>query len=386
MANHAITHTFRGVLYIPTAWVSLCLFTTKAVEGLELRNRQKPDTPLFLCSKRNINLTSPILGVWRTYLYGMKERILQLDYLKGVFILLMVIFHLSLIEQTYPLLREAVYTFHMSAFLIISGYLANVEKDIRTFGHSMLRLIIPYFIFEAIYILMLFFLGKTMHTTNSIENLTILSFMDRIAEHPTGPYWYIHTLIICTIVYFIVYKVFKLKKITGLILTGFILYGLTLVIAGFSWANVIYFLIGIYLLRCGKSFMEMISPSLLAVLPLCILFSSSDNFNRGSLAGIAITILVISFLLYVYTYCPNRMKRFLFYLGKNSLAIVVFSPIFTVATKLAVPYFSFDQTAICFVTSALCFVVACCLFSAWLCDKIHISKLVFFKDNFYIEY
>ena len=53
MANHAITHTFRGVLYIPTAWVSLCLFTTKAVEGLELQNRQKPDTPLFFCSQSN---------------------------------------------------------------------------------------------------------------------------------------------------------------------------------------------------------------------------------------------------------------------------------------------------------------------------------------------
>ena len=68
MANHAITHTFRGVLYIPTAWVSLCLFTTKAVEGLELRNRQKPDTPLFFCSQVNNNLISSILGVWRTYI------------------------------------------------------------------------------------------------------------------------------------------------------------------------------------------------------------------------------------------------------------------------------------------------------------------------------
>ena len=37
MANHAITHTFGGVLYIPTAWVSLCSFTCLAVVGLESR-------------------------------------------------------------------------------------------------------------------------------------------------------------------------------------------------------------------------------------------------------------------------------------------------------------------------------------------------------------
>ncbi len=35
MANHAITHTFGNVIYIPMAWVSLCLFTTKAVVGRE---------------------------------------------------------------------------------------------------------------------------------------------------------------------------------------------------------------------------------------------------------------------------------------------------------------------------------------------------------------
>ena len=78
-----------------------------------------------------------------------KTRIHQLDYLKGIFILLMVIFHLALVEETYPMLRNAVYTFHMSAFLIISGYLANVDKNPGKFGHDMMRLAVPYVIFES---------------------------------------------------------------------------------------------------------------------------------------------------------------------------------------------------------------------------------------------
>ena len=172
---------------------------------------------------------------------------------------------------------------------------------------------------------------------------------------------------------------------TALILTGFTLYGLTLVVAGFSWGNVIYFLIGVYILRCGKSFMEMITPSLFAILPLCILFASSDNYHRGTLAGVAITILVISLLLALFNYCPDNVRRLFYYLGKNSLAIVVFSPIFTVVTKMVAPLFSFDPTAISFVIFALCFVVTCCLFSAWVCDKIGISKFIFCKDNFYVS-
>ena len=316
----------------------------------------------------------------------MKERILQLDYLKGFFIFLMVLFHLSLIENHYPVLRAAVYTFHMSAFLVISGYLANIEKDGRTFGRGLLRLVIPYVVFESFYILMLFFLGKTMHTTNSIDSLTMLSFLDRIAEHPIGPYWYIHTLFICIFIYYLVYKVFKMSNISGFLLTGLLLYGLSLVIEGLNWANVIYFLIGVFIFRSGKSFMEMIPPSFLALLPLCILFSSKDNYYNGSLAGIAITWLVISFMLFVYACCPDRLKGLLCYLGRNSLAIVVFSPLFTVLTKIVAPYFSFDPTDVCFALFALSFVVACSLASAWLCDKLHISSILFFKENFYAEY
>ena len=62
----------------------------------------------------------------------MEHRIKELDYLKSIFILLMIVFHLVYIGDKYPYIKQIVYTFHMSAFLIISGYLDNVQKDIRS--------------------------------------------------------------------------------------------------------------------------------------------------------------------------------------------------------------------------------------------------------------
>ena len=173
-----------------------------------------------------------------------QERVHQLDYLKGIFILLMVIFHLALVEATYPVLREAVYTFHMSAFLIISGYLANVEKPPRTFGKGLLRLIVPYVLFESLYILMQYYLGGSLGAHNAIGQLTATDFIMRVATLPTGPYWYLHTLILCTAIYYVIYRLLKLKGISGLALTGLILFGLSLVIEGFHWDYAIYFLIG----------------------------------------------------------------------------------------------------------------------------------------------
>lgn len=316
----------------------------------------------------------------------MRERIHQLDYLKGIFILLMVTFHLAPVYENYPVLLAAVYTFHMAAFLIISGYLANIEKDFPNFCRGMLRFVVPYVVFETVHLLLVHFLGSSMHSNTSVSNLTLYGILVKILDNPSNPYWYLHTLIISTVVYYVVYSVFRLKSMTAFILTGLILYGLTLFITRFHWENAICFLIGVYIARSGRNFLEAIPSSPLALIPLCILFSSRENYHTGTFAGIAITILVISFLLYLYDYVGCCARRLLHYLGSNSLAILVFSPIFTVITKMAVPYFSFDPTAICFAMVALTFVVAGCLFCAWLSDKLHLSQYLFVKDKFYVDY
>lgn len=316
----------------------------------------------------------------------MRERIYQLDYLKGIFILLMVTFHLAPVYENYPVLLAAVYTFHMAGFLIISGYLANIEKDVPSFCRGILRFVIPYVVFETIHLLLVYFLGSYMHSNTSVKDLTLSGILDHILENPSNPYWYLHTLIICTVFYYVVYKVFKLKSITAFILLGLILYGLTLFITRFHWVNVICFLIGVLIVKSGKNFLEAIPASPLALIPLCILFSSRENYHTGTFAGIAITILVISFLLFAYNYVGNGTRRLLQYLGSNSLAILVFSPLFTVVTKLAVPYFSFDPTAVCFAVFALIFVVVGCLCCAWISDKLHLSRFVFAKEQFYVKY
>ena len=316
----------------------------------------------------------------------MRERIHQLDYLKGIFILLMVLFHLAPVYENYRVLQSAVYTFHMSAFLIISGYLANIEKDVLDFCRGMLRLVIPYVIFETFHLLLVYLFGSAVHSNNYVASLTLSGILHSVLSEPSNPYWYLHTLIISTGIYYMVYKVFKLKGISAFILTGLILYGLTLFITKFHWGNVMFFLIGVYISKNGRTFLEAIPSTPLALLPLCMLFASKENYYRGSLAGITITLLVISFLLFVYNYIGCGIRRLLHYLGSNSLAILVFSPIFTVITKVAIPYFCFDPTVICFAVVALAFVVAGCLFCAWLSDKLHLSQYLFAKDRIYVKY
>jgi hypothetical protein len=119
------------------------------------------------------------------------------------------------------------------------------------------------------------------------------------------------------------------------------------------------------------------------VLPLCLLFSSTDNFYRGSLAGISITVLVISFLLFVYNRLHKQVQGFWCYLGRNSLSIFIFSPLFLPLTKFMLPFFDFDTTILLYTIIATAFAITCCLGSALMLDKLHMSKYLFVKETVY---
>ena len=54
-----------------------------------------------------------------------RKRIDELDFLKCVFIVLMIVFHLAYFGDMHPVAKKFVYTFHMPAFLFLAGYLAN---------------------------------------------------------------------------------------------------------------------------------------------------------------------------------------------------------------------------------------------------------------------
>ena len=319
----------------------------------------------------------------------MKTRIAELDFIKGIMIFLVVAFHLNLVISTYPVATSIVYVFHIPTFLIISGYLANVEKDFKTYLKGLGRFIVPYLFFESLYILMIFFLGKYLNANNSINELTVIDFFKKILIDPVGIYWYIHTLIYCSVSYYISYKFLKLKDWNALLCMGLILY-LFIVITGSSMkmGNIIYYIIGVFIMRSGKIFTEMIKPSSLAIIPLIIILYNCEIYSRDTIAGVAITLLVISMLLFVYRILPvnSKVSNLITYLGKNSLSVVYFSPIYTIVAKFFNPLFRFDSTALLYFVIATSFVIALSIFTALILDKLKLTRYIFMKENIYVKF
>ena len=73
---------------------------------------------------------------------------------------------------------------------------------------------------------------------------------------------------------------------------------------------------------------------------------------------------------------PECISNYISYIGRNSLAIVLFSPLFTVTAKLCAPFFAFDDTRILGTICCLSMITALCLFFAMLFDKLTLSRII----------
>ncbi len=306
----------------------------------------------------------------------MEYRIKELDYLKSILILLMVAFHLVYIGDKYPYIKQIVYTFHMPAFLIISGYLTNVQKDIKSFMRKLLWIFIPYLCLETGYVLM----SHILPVRENVPEISSSILLHKIFIKPLGPYWYLHTLIICSLLYYLTFRYTRMKTISQVILLGLGLFAVSYWGGIIVLANAIYFLAGVIIKQSKLPFIRIFQPSLLALVPMILLCCFPDNLNRGILAGITITYLAIIISLYAHSYLSKGIRQCSYFIGRNTLVIFLFSPLFTILCKMFLPFLFFEPTGILFMIISVAITVSGCIVIAWSMDKLHFSRFFFGQD------
>lgn len=306
----------------------------------------------------------------------MEHRIKELDYLKSILILLMVAFHLVYIGDKYPYIKQIVYTFHMPAFLIISGYLTNVQKDIRSFMRKLLWIFIPYLCLETGYVLM----SHILPVRENVPEISSSILLHKIFIKPLGPYWYLHTLIICSLLYYLTFRYTRMKTISQAILLGLGLFAVSYWGGIIVLANAIYFLAGVIIKQSKLPFIRIFQPSLLALVPMILLCCFPDNLNRGTLAGITITYLAIIISLYAHSYLSKGIRQCSYFIGRNTLVIFLFSPLFTILCKMFLSFLFFEPTGILFMIISVAITVSGCIVIAWSMDKLHFSRFFFGQD------
>lgn len=301
------------------------------------------------------------------------KRIQEIDMAKGLLILLMVAFHLGLFNTRYPYACQIVYAFHMSGFLLISGYLFSADKEPQKFLKNLYGIVVPYIVFEIVYLLGVGMLGKFMGASNTFDG-GMPTLLSKIAFSPSGTYWYLHTMAICLTVYYIVNR-YVMKGLSGILVSSVILYALSIGIAGLKWENIIYFIIGI-LFRNANFVINEKLKSPISVLCFVLIIVFANEFSRDSIAGIGLTLTFLGFIFDLKDRIPKQISNFISYIGRNSLAIVLFSPLFTVVTKFYAPFFAFDDSTILWTIFSLTLIVSLCLLCAMLFDRVSLSRMI----------
>ena len=309
----------------------------------------------------------------------LQKRIGELDFLKCIFILLMIVFHLVYIGDKYPYAKDWVYTFHIPAFLLISGFLMHVEKSAMAFLRSMLWIFIPYAVMEAGYVVM----SSVLPVRGGADHVTWQLLVDKLLIDPMGPYWYLHTLLLCGLVYWGVAQLLK-----GLVSTFAMLVTLSLVYVGLSYglhlvapSSAFYFMIGVIVKQTGVGFTTFFRGSWWSLIPLVLLSAYPENFHRFTLPGVLITYLVISVLLAAYSLLPGFLQRPGCYIGRNTLSLLLFSPIFTMLVKPLVNVFSFDPSGMVFLFVSLTIAVVGSFALTWVMDSLGLSRYFFGRDQ-----
>ena len=289
-------------------------------------------------------------------------RIEELDYLKGILITLVVLFHLTYFSTEYTLAKQFVYTFHMPAFLVISGWLMNIEAPLPHFGRMISKILLPYIVFESGYIV----ISALKMVAVPIAELNVSTFLYHFFASPVGPYWFLHTLIICAVVYKLWHTIFASstsKQALAMVLTIWLLAQYVHII---SFASGCFFIAGAVLRRSNIHLTSVLSPNILALIALAVLCTNPDFFVEESLSGIAIVYVMMSVMLLFYNLSPHFLRSKVCYLGQRTLPIYLYSPLFTFLFKAFKLYFNFDPTRFVFAFVA----TTCCIIGSLCADKV----------------
>ena len=193
---------------------------------------------------------------------------------------------------------------------------------------------------------------------------------------PLGNYWYLFSVFLYGGCYLVVFRWFKSTLINKLFVLELSFY--VLGVLGFvTHENSLYFFIGIVLRQADLLFLDVFRPSWWALPAIFILAFYPSTLDRGTIGGILTVFSVISFLLVLYRYIPHRLKEWVIFLGRNSLVVYVYSPLFTnPCTKYLSAVFAFDSTRIIFLLIALPLCILGTLFVGKLLDALRISTLL----------
>lgn len=318
----------------------------------------------------------------------MKQRNTDIDWIRAILIILMILIHIVSFGNAYPQLKAGILSFMMPTFLIITGYLVNIEKSPKEMGRYLMCLALPYVIMVTGFSVLSYF----MPVRDGITELSLSQICEKIFVTSIGPYWFIQTMIICGILYYVSFKgaiwgTLRQGKTTMSTTTSLFIFATLLLLLSktpaLSPSAATYYFIGAVLRQCHIGFDRIFRPSPIALLLWINLLGLEEWYDWGTLAIVFSCWCCISSLMWIHSLikrlqdnaCVRKTEDALLYIGRNTLPIYLFHPIFTMAAKFYHPLFSWDRSEIIFALVTIFIAIAGSIGIAKMMEKTRLAYL-----------
>lgn len=318
----------------------------------------------------------------------MKQRNTDIDWIRAILIILMILIHIVSFGNAYPQLKAGILSFMMPTFLIITGYLVNIEKSPKEMGRYLICLALPYVIMVTGFSVLSYF----MPVRDGITELSLSQICEKIFVTSIGPYWFIQTMIICGILYYVSFKgaiwgTLRQGKTTMSTTTSLFIFATLLLLLSktpaLSPSAATYYFIGAVLRQCHIGFDRIFRPSPVALLLWINLLGLEEWYDWGTLAIVFSCWCCISSLMWIHSLikrlqdnaCVRKTEDTLLYIGRNTLPIYLFHPIFTMAAKFYHPLFSWDRSEIIFALVTIFIAIAGSIGIAKMMEKTRLAYL-----------
>ena len=318
----------------------------------------------------------------------MKQRNTDIDWIRAILIILMILIHIVSFGNAYPQLKAGILSFMMPTFLIITGYLVNIEKSPKEMGRYLMCLALPYVIMVTGFSVLSYF----MPVRDGITELSLSQICEKIFVTYIGPYWFIQTMIICGILYYVSFKgaiwgTLRQGKTTMSTTTSLFIFATLLLLLSktpaLSPSAATYYFIGAVLRQCHIGFDRIFRPSPVALLLWINLLGLEEWYDWGTLAIVFSCWCCISSLMWIHSLIKRlqdnvsvrKTEDTLLYMGRNTLPIYLFHPIFTMAAKFYHPLFSWDRSEIIFALVTIFIAIAGSIGIAKMMEKTRLAYL-----------
>ncbi len=300
----------------------------------------------------------------------MKKTYNEIDFIRCVLIAIVILVHIVHFGNSYPLLKTSLFTFFMPAFLLVTGYLVNIDKSPADFAKYITRIFVPYALMVTVFSIMSVYLP----VRDGLEELSVPAVMEKIFVSSIGPYWFLYDMIVYGMAYYAVFTLgrrLSLPSRLSLFAVAIYLLSYLLPLPGYGDAT-LYFM-GVLLRQNKADFQKVFRPTPFAILPFLFLLCQQSLWNKW--LCVVLPFFLFSFLSWCYRYLPSSLEKSLGYVGRNTLPVYLFHPLFTMASKFYLVCFGFDGTGIIYYLFTVVLSMVGCLCIAKLFDKCHISYL-----------